>query len=171
MTAAVSARTGDDASVGLRTSDRWVGAAIALFLTVDALITLVLEVLYLPLYAGHATVHESAPLLAAAAPLASTGTTAGAIALPLTALAAAVVNVLLVAGMSVVSTRTAVMIMPLTVWTLGFLVCASSGPGGDVMLMSEWPTMALLICGLLPAGLYLYWRATSRYAHEIAAAR
>ncbi|WP_157573769.1 hypothetical protein [Nocardia jejuensis] len=144
---------------------RWLGALIAGFLLVDALVTLVLEVLFLPIYAGHAQVPGSEPLLAAAAPLASTSLTAGAIAVPITVLVAAVVNVLLVAGMAVVSPRPAVMAAPLLVWTVGFLACASTGPGGDVMLMSDWPTMLLLICGLLPAGLYLYWRVTMRMAN------
>ncbi|WP_330185181.1 hypothetical protein OHB26_17290 [Nocardia sp. NBC_01503] len=171
MTAAVGARPGDSPRAASVPAPNWVTIAIALFLTVDALITLVLEVFYLPIYAGHAHVPTSQPVLAAAAPLASTATTAGAIALPITALVAGVVNVLLVMGMSVVSQRIPVMIIPLTVWTLGFLVCASSGPGGDALLISDWPTMALLLCGLVPAGLYLYWRATARYAHEIKAVR
>ncbi|WP_067572366.1 hypothetical protein [Nocardia acidivorans] len=171
MTAALGARAGDSPSAAGVPKPQWMGFAIALFLTVDALITLVLEVLYLPIYAGHAHVPASQPVLAAAAPLASTPTTAGAIALPITALLAGVVNVLLVMGMSVVSERIPVMVIPLTVWTLGFLVCASGGPGGDALLISDWPTMALLLCGLVPPGLYLYWRATSRYAHEIKAVR
>ncbi|MFB7722606.1 MULTISPECIES: hypothetical protein [unclassified Nocardia] len=170
MTSAV-AKHGERVGLGSVPGRPWVGAAIGLFLTVDALITLVLEVLYLPIYVGHANAPMSEPVLAAAAPLASTSTTAGAIPLPITALLAGVVNVLLVMGMSVVSRRIPVMIIPLTVWTLGFLVCASSGPGGDALLISDWPTMALLLCGLVPPGLYLYWKATSRYAHEIEAVR
>ncbi|MEV6767165.1 hypothetical protein AB0N05_00885 [Nocardia sp. NPDC051030] len=162
MTAAVGARPGDS-ELTVVAGRGWLGAVIGGLLAVDALITLVLEVLFLPIYAGQARVPGSEPVLAMAAPLASTSMTEGAIPVPVTVLVAAIVNVLLVMGMSVVTSKIPVMIIPLMVWTLGFLVCASTGPGGDIMLMSDWPTMLLLIAGLLPAGLYLYWRATSRY--------
>ncbi|MFJ4652390.1 hypothetical protein ACIP5Y_14100 [Nocardia sp. NPDC088792] len=138
---------------------------IGIVLTVDAFVTLVLEVLFLPIYAGHAHMASDtgSTLARAAAPLASS-ITSGAIPVPVTALAAAVINVLLVLGMATVSHRVPVVIIPLAVWLLGFLLCASTGPGGSVVLMSDWPTMLLLICGLLPAGLYLYYRATMRLA-------
>ncbi|MEC3916726.1 hypothetical protein [Nocardia sp. CDC160] len=136
-------------------------AVIVGLLLIDTVITLGLEVLFLPIYAGHAHLPEVSPVMAAGS-LAS-GTTSGAIALPFTALAAAVINVLLVMGMGVVTQRIPVMASPLLLWAVGFLVCAGFSPW-SALLMGDWPTMLLLICGLLPAGMYLYYRATVRLA-------
>ncbi|WP_051179356.1 hypothetical protein [Nocardia concava] len=160
MTAAVGARTGD--AIAENEPVRTVlNAVIAGLLLIDAVITLGLEVLFLPLYAGQAHLPELSPVMAA--PLAST-TTEGAIALPFTALAAAVINVLLVMGMGVVTQRIPMMASPILVWTVGFLICAGFSPSGYALLMGDWPTMLLLICGLLPSGMYLYYRATARLA-------
>ncbi|APA95958.1 hypothetical protein [Nocardia seriolae] len=161
MTAALGARTGD-APAGTAPGRTVFNAVIAGLLIVDAVITLGLEVLFLPLYAGHAHLPEPTPLLAAG-PLAST-MTAGAIPLPFTALAAAVINVLLVMGMGVVTQRIPMMAAPILVWAIGFLFCAGFSPSGYALLMGDWPTMLLLICGLLPSGMYLYYRATVRLA-------
>ncbi|AYF78617.1 hypothetical protein D7D52_01430 [Nocardia yunnanensis] len=137
-------------------------AVIIGLLLIDALITLGFEVLFLPLYAGQAHLPTTTPVLAAG-PLADSAT-AGAIPLPFTALAAAVINVLLVMGMGVTTKRFGVMALPLLVWALGFLVCAGFSPSGYALLLGDWPTMLLLICGLLPAGMYLYFKATVRLA-------
>ncbi|QLY32765.1 hypothetical protein [Nocardia huaxiensis] len=158
MTAAVNAPAGDSEAAAGR-GRAWL-PVIAVLLVLDGLITVVLEVLYLPLYAGRGTLAEaSGPLMAE--PLAA-ATTTGAVPVPIAALVAAVVNVLLVMGMGTISQRPAVMLLPLLAWTLGFLLLASTGPGGDVMLIGDWPTMLLFLCGLVPAGLYLYWRVTAR---------
>ncbi|MEU7764481.1 hypothetical protein AB0B25_05085 [Nocardia sp. NPDC049190] len=109
---------------------------ILVLLVVNALITLSLEVLYLPTYLG-------------------------ATAFPLSGVLAGVVNLLLVFGARSVSQRTAAMVLPLIAWTLGFLVCASTGPGGDVMLASDWRTVLLLFFGLVPPLLYIYFRVNS----------
>ncbi|MGV9665116.1 hypothetical protein ACWDUL_33310 [Nocardia niigatensis] len=159
MTVTADARAGDAVSVvgplrGVLT------AMIGTLLLTDAVITLGFEVLFLPIYAGRANMPEPTPVMAAST-LAS-GMTDGAIPVPLTALAAAVVNVLLVMGMGVISKRIGVMALPILVWTLGFLICAGFSPSGYALLMGDWPTMLLLICGLLPAGMYLYYRATAR---------
>ncbi|MFF0542860.1 hypothetical protein ACWEVD_29110 [Nocardia thailandica] len=103
----------------------------------DAALSLALEVLFLPLYRG------SVPI-------------------PVTALLAGVVNVALVHGMTTVTSRPGFLAAPLVVWTLGFLVCASSGPGGDIMLGSDWRTLLLLFCGLIPPLVYLYVRVNAR---------
>lgn len=161
MTAAVGARTGD-AVAGPGPGRVVLNAVIAGLLLIDAVITLGLEVLFLPLYAGQATIAEPAPVLAAGS-LAS-NMTSGAIPVPVAALAAAVVNVLLVMGMGVATDRIGVMALPILVWALGFLICAGFSPSGYALLMGDWPTMLLLICGLLPAGMYLYYRATARLA-------
>ncbi|MTE17323.1 hypothetical protein [Nocardia aurantiaca] len=137
-------------------------AVIGALLLIDAVITLGFEVLFLPIYAGQAHIPEPTPVLAASS-LAS-GMTDGAIPVPLTALAAAVVNVLLVMGMGVLTQRIGVMALPILVWAFGFLICAGFSPSGYALLIGDWPTMLLLICGLLPAGMYLYYRATVRLA-------
>ncbi|MFC4125561.1 hypothetical protein [Nocardia rhizosphaerae] len=113
-----------------------VTSLIVLLLLVDALITLVFEVMFLPLYLG-------------------------ALALPVSALLAAPINVALVRGMATVTDRLAFMFAPIVVWVFGFLVCATRGPGGDVLLGGDGRTLLLLACGVLaPAG-YLYFRANS----------
>ncbi|MGW4241320.1 hypothetical protein [Nocardia sp. NPDC004722] len=161
MTAAVGAPAGEalDGNSPVRTV---VNAVIIALLLVDAVITLGFEVLFLPLYAGQAHLPETTQVMAAG-PLADAAT-AGAIPLPFTALAAAVINVLLVMGMGVVTKRFGVMALPLLVWALAFLVCAGFSPSGYALLMGDWPTMLLLICGLLPPGMLLYYRATARLA-------
>lgn len=109
---------------------------ILVVLVLDAFITLALEVLYLPAYLG---------------------TTA----FPVTGVLAGLVNVVLVLGARSVSTRTAAMFLPLGAWTFGFLVCASTGPGGDIMLTSDWRTVLLLCCGLVPPLVFVYFRVNS----------
>ncbi|MFD6351225.1 hypothetical protein [Nocardia tengchongensis] len=161
MTAAVGARSGEPV-LGARPGRTALNAVIAGLLLIDAVITLGLEVLFLPIYAGQAKIPEPAPVQAAGS-LASS-MTSGAIPVPIAALVAAVVNVLLVMGMGVATKRIGVMALPILVWALGFLICAGFSPSGYALLMGDWPTMLLLICGLLPAGMYLYYRATARLA-------
>ncbi|MFF0491604.1 hypothetical protein ACWDSJ_20250 [Nocardia sp. NPDC003482] len=111
-----------------------VGALVAGVLVVDGVLSLALEVLYLPMYVGATPV-------------------------PVTAAVAAVVNVLLVAGMGVVASRPAALGLPLIAWLLGYLICSTAGPGGDVLLPADWTALLLLACGLIPAGFYLFRRA------------
>lgn len=111
-------------------------ALIVTLLFVDALITLAVEVLFLPLYVG-------------------------AVALPVAALLAAPINVALVYGMESVTDRVGFTFAPIVVWVFGFLVCSSRGPGGDVMLASDGRTLLLLACGVLAPMAYLYYRANS----------
>ncbi|WP_067652849.1 hypothetical protein [Nocardia harenae] len=103
---------------------------ILVVLAVDALLTLVLEVLYLPSYIG-------------------------SVAFPISAVIAGAVNVGLVYAAGTVSSRVGLRLLPLLVWTLGFLICATSGPGGDVLLGSNWQTLLLLFCGLVPPMVYV----------------
>ncbi|TLF75992.1 hypothetical protein [Nocardia cyriacigeorgica] len=110
------------------------GALIMLALVVDAVITLILEVLYLPLYLG-------------------------SVAFPIAAPIAGVVNVLLVLGARTVSPRPIVMLTPIVAWTLSFLAAASSGPGGDVPLGSDARTLLLMLFGLAPPLIYVYLQA------------
>ncbi|MQY28560.1 hypothetical protein [Nocardia aurantia] len=113
------------------------GALLAGVLVFDGLLTLVLEVLFLPSYLG--------------------GTP-----FPISALVAAFVNVLLVRGMATVATRPAALSLPLVAWLLGFLVCSTTGPGGDILLVDSWTAPLLLACGLVPAGFVLFRRTFLR---------
>ncbi|PXX68807.1 hypothetical protein DFR70_102493 [Nocardia tenerifensis] len=114
----------------------WLAPLILAILVIDAFLTLAIEVLYLPAYLG-------------------------ATAFPLAGVLAGLVNVLLVLGVRAVSTRAAAMFLPLAAWAFGFLVCASTGPGGDIMLASDWRTVLLLFCGLVPPLVYIYIRVNS----------
>ncbi|MEV6324856.1 hypothetical protein AB0M45_27280 [Nocardia sp. NPDC051787] len=112
---------------------RVLAQVIFVLLVLDALLTLSVEVLYLPTYLGST-------------------------ALPIAAVLAGVVNVLLVAGVRSVTQRASAMALPLAAWALGFLVCASLGPGGDILLVTDWRTALLLFCGLLPPLAYIYFQ-------------
>ncbi|WP_227996551.1 hypothetical protein [Nocardia australiensis] len=141
MTATVDGAAGDRAPAASGAATRWLGATylgpvIIAVLIIDALITLALEVLYLPTYIG-------------------------TVAFPLSAVLAGFVNVLLVMGVRAATTRTGFAILPLAAWTFGFLICSTSGPGGDIMLGSDWRTVLLLVCGLVPPLLYMYIKANS----------
>ncbi|MDO3648061.1 hypothetical protein [Nocardia mangyaensis] len=111
------------------------GLIVALLL-VAALITLFLEVMFLPLYLG-------------------------SVAVPVSALLAAPINVALVYGMESVTSRLGFLFAPIVVWVFGFLVFASRGPGGDIMLGSNGSTLLLLACGVLAPAAYLYYRSNA----------
>ncbi len=132
MTAAVDDRAGADSRA------RWTALATAALgpvliavLIVDAVITLALEVLYLPSYLG-------------------------SVAVPLAALIAAPVNVALVWAAATVTTRPTVLFLPIAAWLGAFLIAASRGPGGDVPLRSDLPTLLLFLCGAVAPLVYLY---------------
>ncbi|MFI6366356.1 hypothetical protein ACIBG0_26810 [Nocardia sp. NPDC050630] len=112
------------------------GPVIIAVLILDALITLALEVLYLPTYIN-------------------------TVAFPLSAVLAGVINVLLVMGVRSITQRVSAMMLPIAAWTLGFLTCSVTGPGGDIMLGSDWRTLLLLFCGLVPPLLYIYIRSNA----------
>ena len=114
-----------------------VGGLLAAILVLDGLLSVILEVLYLPLHIG-------------------------ATPFPIAALVAAVVNVLLVMGMRAVATRPAATALPVIGWLFGFLICSTTGPGGDVLLTDSWTSPLLLACGIVPVGLYLFWQSFLR---------
>ncbi|WP_336085759.1 hypothetical protein [Nocardia sp. SSK8] len=109
---------------------------VVVLLLFNALLTLVVEVLFLPLYIG------SVPM-------------------PISALLAAPINVALVYGMESVTGRLGFAFAPIVVWVFGFLVCASRGPGGDILLGSDGRTLLLLACGVIPPVAYLYYRSNA----------
>ena len=50
--------------------------------------------------------------------------------------------------------------LPLVVWTLTIAVLGLAGPGGDVLLLSDWTSLALVVAGMIPAAFVLgvrYW--------------
>ncbi|WP_280357708.1 hypothetical protein [Nocardia otitidiscaviarum] len=157
----MTAALGTAPRLGSLSQRNWPSGVIAALLVLDGVVTLVLEALFLPIYLGRADVAAAQPTTAQAAALAA-DLTAGSIPFPITAFIAAVVNVLLLKGMSTITDRLGVIALPLTAWTLSYLLLTFGGPGGDVLFINDWPTLALLVCGLLPAGLYLYYLANLR---------
>lgn len=134
--APVTAAVHDQA--GAQSRSRWaalaagvLGPVLIVVLIVDAVITLALEVLYLPLYIG-------------------------GVAVPLAALIAAPVNVALVWAAATVTTRLTVLFLPIAAWLAAFLIAASRGPGGDVPLRSDLPTLLLFLCGAVAPLVYMY---------------
>ncbi|MEV0245210.1 hypothetical protein AB0H76_01325 [Nocardia sp. NPDC050712] len=125
-------------------------------LVLSGFFTLAFEVLYLPFYLGRSGVPApEAGVQAAGLAVAGTG---GATPFPLTALLAAVLNVLLVAAMGTLTTSARVMLLPVLAWAFGFFLCSIPGPGGDIMLLSDWSTLLLLLGGLIPPLLYALLR-------------
>lgn len=117
----------------------WAGAAatgilgplIIAVLVVDAVIALVLEVLYLPLYIG-------------------------TVPIPITAILAGPVNLALVWGIATVNTRLSVLFLPVGAWLAAFLIAAGRGPGGDYPLRSNLPTLLLFLCGAVVPLVYMF---------------
>ncbi len=103
------------------------GRVIAVLLTLDGFVCAIGEVVYLMWYLGP-------------------------VPFPVSALVAAVGNVLLVLGMHVVSGRP---VLPLAAWVIGFFGCILTGPGGDILLPVAWQTPLLLVAGLVPAALVI----------------
>jgi hypothetical protein len=44
---------------------------------------------------------------------------------------------------------------PYLAWILTTGILGFAGPGGDVLLVSTWPALLLIVCGLLPGGYVL----------------
>ncbi|WP_062973278.1 hypothetical protein [Nocardia flavorosea] len=107
------------------------GPLIIAVLVIDAVIALVLEVLYLPLYIGTVPV-------------------------PITAILAGPVNLALVWAVATVSTRLSILFLPVGAWLAAFLIAASRGPGGDYPLRSDLPTLLLFLSGAVVPLVYMY---------------
>lgn len=105
-------------------------AAELVGLVLLAVITAVLEVLYLPVRVG-------------------------AVPVPVGAAAAVLTNVGLVWAAGERTLRLTVAAAPLGAWVLVVLGCAFSGPGGDVLLVDDWRALVLLVAGVVPASLLL----------------
>ena len=111
-------------------------ALVVALLVLNGVLCLVLAVLYLPLYIG-------------------------SLAFPISAVLAGAANIGLIALGRWTTDRLALLSLPLAAWLLGFCVCMSSGPGGDVMLLIEWRTLLLFVGGVVPPAVLLYKLAQS----------
>lgn len=119
---------------------RWDRLLLALVL-LDAVVLAALELLFLPLRVRDLT--DGAPEWSAGWPV------------PLSILAAAISGPLLVAAASRLTHRPIAAASPLLVWMLAALVIGAFGPGGDVLLLNDWRSVALLAAGTLPGALVL----------------
>jgi hypothetical protein len=45
--------------------------------------------------------------------------------------------------------------LPLVAWTVTIAVLGLAGPGGEVLLLSDWPSLALVVAGMVPAAFVL----------------
>jgi hypothetical protein len=78
----------------------------------------------------------------------------GSVPVPLSALVALISNPWLVrrAGELTGAVGAA---LPLIAWIVTISVLGLSGPGGDVLLLGDWPSMLLILAGLVPAAFVL----------------
>ena len=108
-------------------------------LVVDAVVLAVVELLFLPLrFDGY--------LL----PYALGGTP-----LPVSALLAALTTPWLVRAAGRLSPKLLVAAAPLIGWLLTVAVFGMFGPGGDLVLISDWRSLLLFACGALPSAVVL----------------
>ncbi len=108
-------------------------------LMVDAAVLAVVELLFLPLRLDG---HILPELL-------------GGLALPLSALVAAVTMPLLVAAAARLSSTLLVAAAPLGAWVVAIGAFGLMGPGGDIVLTEDWRSLLLFACGTLPATVVL----------------
>jgi hypothetical protein len=108
-------------------------------LVVDAVILAVVELLFLPLrFDGY--------LL----PNALDG-----LPVPASALVAALTTPWLVSVAGTLAPRLLVAATPLIAWILTVAVFGMFGPGGDLVLISDWRSLLLFACGALPSAIVL----------------
>lgn len=72
---------------------------------------------------------------------------------PITAVFAAVTTPVLVVAASRHAHRTSAALSPLLVWMGTLLLFGLFGPGGDVVLLSDWRTLVLFAGGVLPSAI------------------
>jgi hypothetical protein len=108
----------------------WAGRGVLLVLVLDAVLLAVLELLFLPLRIG-------------------------GVAMPVTAVLAAVSTPWLVHSAAALGGPARVAAVPLVAWVVALLVFGVAGPGGDVLLPANWRSMLLLGAGIFPAALQL----------------
>lgn len=108
-------------------------------LVADAVILAILELAFLPLrFDGYLLPYAL-----------------GGLPVPVSALVAALTTPWLVSVAGKVSPKLAVAAAPLLAWILAVAVFGMFGPGGDLVLVSDWRSLLLFACGALPAALVL----------------
>jgi hypothetical protein len=108
-------------------------------LVVDAIVLAVLELAFLPLrFDGYLL-----PYIL------------GGPSIPVSALVAALSTPWLVSVAGKVSSKLMVAAAPLLAWILAVAVFGMFGPGGDLVLISDWRSLLLFACGALPSALVL----------------
>jgi hypothetical protein len=108
-------------------------------LAVDAAVLAVLELLFLPLrFDGYVLPYAL-----------------GGVPVPLSAAVAALTTPWLVSVAGRLSPALLVAATPLVVWVVALAVFGMFGPGGDLVLISDWRSLLLFACGALPSAIVL----------------
>jgi len=108
-------------------------------LVLDAVVLAVVELLFLPLgFDGYLL-----PYMLGGSPL------------PVSALVAALTTPWLVRVAGTLSPRLMIAAAPLFGWILAVAVFGMFGPGGDLVLVSDWRSLLLFACGALPSAIVL----------------
>ncbi|GAB1508404.1 hypothetical protein [Actinophytocola sp. KF-1] len=114
----------------------WLTLAV---LVVDAAVLAVLELLFLPLrFDGYLLPYAL-----------------GGVPVPLSAVVAALTTPWLVSVAGKLSPKLLVAAAPLLAWIVVVGVFGMFGPGGDLVLISDWRSLLLFACGALPSAVVL----------------
>jgi hypothetical protein len=108
-------------------------------LAVDAVVLAAVELLFLPLRLDGYLLPNAL----------------GGLPVPLSAALAAVTTPWLVSVAGTLSPRLLVAGTPLFAWIVAIAVFGMFGPGGDLVLISDWRSMLLFACGALPSAVVL----------------
>jgi hypothetical protein len=112
----------------------WLTLAV---LVLDAVVLAVVELLFLPLRLDGALLPYAL----------------GGLPLPVSAVVAALTTPWLVRVASRVSPSLLVAAAPLLAWIVAVAVFGMFGPGGDLVLLSDWRSLLLFACGALPSAI------------------
>lgn len=114
----------------------WLTLAV---LVVDAAVLAVVELLFLPLrFDGYVLPYAL-----------------GGVPVPLSALVAALTTPWLVSVAGRLSPKLLVAAAPLLAWIVVVAIFGMFGPGGDMVLISDWRSLLLFACGALPSAIVL----------------
>jgi hypothetical protein len=108
-------------------------------LVVDAAVLAVLELLFLPLRFDGYLLPEAL----------------GGLPVPASAVVAALTTPWLVSVAGRLTSKLLVAAAPLITWILVVAVFGMFGPGGDLVLISDWRSLLLFACGALPSAIVL----------------
>ncbi len=108
-------------------------------LVVDAVVLAALELLFLPLrFDGYLLPYAL-----------------GGVPVPASALVAALTTPWLVSVAGKIAPKPLVAAAPLLAWIVAVAVFGMFGPGGDLVLIADWRSLLLFVCGSLPATVVL----------------